>query len=79
MLLRANFPRQVRSKEEEESLTEIGKQANIVITATFMIPFLAQFALKGVMSKLWLWINMMQLYTGLSFLKINMPENVLIV
>ena len=49
------------------------------MSVAFMVPFVAQIGLKGVMSKLWLWINMMQVFTSFSFLKIDMPENVLII
>ena len=42
-------------------------------------PFLLQIFMKGVMSKLWLWINMMQLYNALTVLPVQIPLNVLIV
>lgn len=35
--------------------------------------------MKGVMSKLWLWVNMMQLYNSLTILPVDMPLNVMMV
>ena len=79
MILLEELPRQVKSKEEEETLVKLSNQATVVFSVAFTVPFLVQFALKGVISKLWLWLGMMQLTTGLTLLQINMPENVIIV
>ena len=50
-----------------------------MVSVTFFVPFVAQFVLKGVISKIWVLINMMQLFTALSFVRIDMPENVLMI
>ena len=59
LTLRANIPKQVTGKEELVTLEDLGQKTRSVILVTFLLPFIAQVGLKGLMSKLWLWINMM--------------------
>ena len=52
-------PRQVKSQEEAETLENIGSNSKALVFASFAIPLLAQLGLRGVMSKMWIWVNMM--------------------
>ena len=73
------MPKLVSSNEEFQSLVEISDKAQALMTATNVLPFAVQFVIKGFMSKLWQWIDMMQIFTSLTFLQVNMPENVLMI
>ena len=77
--IRYDMPKLVSSNEEFQSLVEISDKAQALMTATNVLPFAVQFVIKGFMSKLWQWIDMMQIFTSLTFLQVNMPENVLMI
>ena len=77
--IRYDMPKLVSSNEEFQSLVGISDKAQALMTATNVMPFAVQFVIKGFMSKLWQWIDMMQIFTSLTFLQVNMPENVLMI
>ena len=68
-----------RNKEELQALNQIGESIANAFTFGIGVPFFAQILLKGILSKLWLWINMMQLYSALTVLPIYVPFNVLMI
>ena len=45
--------------------------------ATIVLPIALKIFMKGVSSKLWFWVNAMQLLESLSLLALNMPQNVI--
>ena len=73
------LPLFVRNQAEADALSSIGSAAENAVITTIVFPFLLQFLMKGVMSKLWLWVNMMQLYNSLVILPVDMPLNVMMV
>ena len=63
----------MQSAEEFAVLNAISKQTRLIMAASFAIPFVVQFVLKGFMNKLWFWYDMMQIFTSFTFFSIDMP------
>lgn len=74
-----DLPWQSQSEAELETLNAIGEILSDSLNITIGLPFILQLLVKGIMSRLWLWINMMQLYTALTILPVKTPLNVLII
>ena len=79
LVLRAPLPKLIPSEAQYETISMISDQSEAVIALSVVIPFFVQFALKGFMSKLWLWMDMMQIFTGLTFYDVDVPENVIMI
>ena len=48
----------MRSQAEADILETVSKSVEKGIIIAFVLPFCLQVIIKGVMSKLWLWVNM---------------------
>ena len=51
----------------------MGTAVQLVMIATLGIPIIVQLFLKGVSTKLWFWLNAMQILDSLLLLGVNTP------
>ena len=65
-----SLPQMIYSLEELQMLKTIAEIFTDGVTLSLGVPFFLQIILKGIMSKLWLWINMMQLHNALTVLPV---------
>ena len=71
------MPKQVKSKEELDSLTSTGESAENMIAGQFVVSLVLNLVLSGTLSQLWNIFNTMQLLTALPLLDINTPSNII--
>ena len=71
------MPKQVKSKEELESLTSTGESAENAVAGQFLFSLLLNLVLSGTLSQLWNIFNTMQLLTALPLFAINTPGNII--
>ena len=74
----SDVPRQTLSAIETSVLEKLGLGTKAAIVVTLIAPQVEKQLIKGLMIKLlWLWISSMQLFTTLSLIDVDVPENVL--
>ena len=71
------MPKQVKSKEELDSLTSTGESAENLIVGQFVLSLFINLLLSGTLSQLWNIFNTMQLLTALPLFEINTPGNII--
>ena len=72
-----DVPKQVKSKEELQSLESTTEAASQLIAGQFVTSVILNVVLSGTLSQLWNIFNTMQLLTALPMFAINTPGNVI--
>jgi len=79
IIVEEQVPRQMKNEEDFIQMQDVLESTTDILLTQFVLSFILNLLLKGVMSQLWSIFNTLQIILALPLLAVLMPSNILIV